>query len=362
MKAKNAQISFFMLALIILTLACGLPSEPNTEAVPADATEAPSTGSAPPPTEPAIQHNDIPVNLPGQQNGQAGDFDSSKVIENDSLIGGDRFTFGRFERPFNANTMDIYFSQLDIVDTKTFQDDVWIYASLTLKELSSASSSSEKYAVELDTNINGKGDWLIITFKPESTEWVVKGVQIFQDTNSNVGLDLPSLTDEGAIGTGDGFETKVFDQGQGNDPDSAWVRISPNDSNTIEFAIKKSVIGNPTQFMINMWAGNSLLDASLFDINDQFTHEQAGAADEGLEYFYPIKEVAEIDNSCKIAVGFQPTGAESGICPVPQQQAGDPVPPGTSCPANTFLFCNQNGCFCFPIFIVTFPTPIPPVP
>jgi hypothetical protein len=330
MKTKHIKKYLFILVLIVLTLACGLPStETQQEASTPEATELP-TDSAPP-AEPVIQHKDIPVNLPEQQNGQAGDFDSSKVLESNSLIGGDRFTFGRFERPFNANTMDVYFSQLDIVDTKVFQDDIWIYASVTLKELNAASSASEKYAVEIDTNLNGKGDWLIISFKPASTEWVVQGVQIFRDTNNDVGLDLPSLTDEGAIGTGDGFETKVFDQGQGNDPDSAWVRISPNDSNTIEFAIKLSILENPSKYLLNMWAGTVLLNPILFDINDNFTHTQAGAADAGLVNFYPIKEVYEIDNSCRMAVGFQPVGTEPGLCEFLVVNDNPLAPGPTSC-------------------------------
>jgi len=176
--------------------------------------------------------------------------------------------------------------------------------------------------------LNGKGDWLIIGFKPASTEWSVNGVQIFQDANKDVGLNLATLTDEGAVTSGDGFETKVFDQGKGDDSDSAWVRLSPNDANTIDFAIKLSVLGNPTKFLINMWAGTYLIDPALFDINDGFTHEQAGAADAGLPIFYPIKEVAEIDNSCRIAVGFQPTGNEPGLCDmfIPVVE-GDPIPP-----------------------------------
>lgn len=342
MKITNARITFFLIALIVFTMACGFPSgaDSTSSTVTPDTTEAPIDSA--PPTDAPIQHTVIPLNLPDTQSGQAGDFDASTVLSNGSYVGGDRFTFARFERPFNAHTMDIYFSQLDIVEVKVFQDDIWLYASIFIKELSPSSSSSEKYAVEIDVNIDGKGDWLIIGFKPESTEWTVNGVQVFQDTNKDVGLELPTLTDEDSIGNGDGFETKVFDQGQGNDPDSAWVRLSPNSPNTIEFAIKQSVLENPTKFLINMWAGTSLIDPTLFDINDQFSHEQAGAADAGLPNYYPIKEVAEIDNSCRMAVGFQPTGNEPGLCeyliPV---IINDPFQPGpTSCARPT----SCSGC------------------
>ena len=255
MSNPKFRISFLLISVLVFVMACGIPAATSTEVAETEApaaTDAP-TESAPPPTDtaPDIQHTDFPINLPENQSGQAGDFDSSKILENKTLIGGDRFTYGRFERPFNANTMDIYFSQLDIVDTKVHQDDNWIYGTIILKELSQSSSESEKYAIELDTTLDGKGDWLIVTNKPESTDWTVNNVRIYKDENKDVGGEMPALTDNTPV-DGDGFEALVFDPGVGDDADSAWVRLSPNNSNAIEFAIKKSAIENPTQFMINM--------------------------------------------------------------------------------------------------------------
>ncbi len=349
MNFKNVKIVFAVLSLFATLLACTLPSA--NQATEAPGTEAPATEqvtseTAPPAQPTAIQHQTIPVGLPENQSGQAGDFDSSGVLESKTAIGGDRFTFGRFERPFNANTMDVYYSQLDIVDTKVFQDDIWIFGNMTIKDLTASSSSTEKYALELDVTLDGKGDWLIVALKPESTDWTVNGVKIFEDANDDVGDIQPMLTDENAT-KGDGFEKLIFSAGEGDDPDSAWVRISPNDSNTVEIAVKQSVLGSPKKYLINMWAGTNLLDPALFDLNDHFTHEQAGAADRGFEFFYPIKAVYEIDNSCRMAVGFQANGSEPGICPLPQQeQSGEPVPPGSSCPEGYVLYCSPNGCVC----------------
>jgi hypothetical protein len=360
MKSKNLNVYLAMTMLVLFVLACGAPTAPEgpvaTEAAPAD---APVVGDAAP-TEaaPSIQHTDIPVGLPEKTSGVAGDFDSSKVLGSGSLVGGDRFTFGRFERPFNANAMDVYFSQIDIVNTEVFQDDVFIYARISLKDLSASSSQTAQYAVELDTTRNGKANWLVIASKPESTEWTVNGVQVYQDANGSVGGEMPYLTDTNPV-AGDGFDQLFFDQGQGEDPDTAWVRISPNDANMVEISIKRTAIGSPSQFLINMWAGHNI-DPAKFDLNDAYTHEQAGAADAGLEYYYPIKEVAEIDNSCRIAVGFQPNGSEPGICPVPQAES-QPVPPGTTCPLGTYLVCQNGVCTCN-FFTLVFPTPIPPVP
>lgn len=325
MKTPGINKLFSMLALVLALLACTVSSPKTaTEAPVTEVADSPTqeqvaapdaTQSAPPTEVPSIQHQVFPVDLPVERSSHAGDYDSSTTAANKTSAGGDRFTFERFERPFNANTMDVYFSQLDIVDTLVFQDDTWIYSTITLKGVDASNALSGKYAAELDTNLDGKGDWIIIVSSPSTTDWSVTGVSIYQDANHDVGNELPMLTDEGQPG-GDGFETLVFDQGQGHDPDSAWARISSTTPNTVEIAVKRAVLGDTNKYLINMWAGSSLLDPALFDISDHFTHEQAGAADAALQFYYPIKQVFELDNSCRMAVGFEPTGKEAGLCEV----------------------------------------------
>lgn len=373
---KNKILIFCLSTLIILlVVGCASPSAasqpetmntevstektaPTEEIVSIPATEVPASA-------PEINHTDIPIALSENRYGEAADFDSSKVITNESLVGGDRFTFGRFERPFNANAMDTYYPDIDIVNTAVFQDDTWIYGQLSIKELEFNSSKEAEYAVEIDTDLDGKADWLIVSSKPSGSDWTVGNVFIYTDADNDVGGTTPYLTDS-PLPEGNGFETLVFDQGNGDDSDAAWVRISPEDPNTIEFSIKRSVLGAPSYFMLNMWAGYSL-DPSTFEINDRYTHEEAGAADEGLEYFYPIKAVAEIDNSCRIPVGFQPTGSEAGLCATPQQIAGEneesssSASGGRACPIAMIQVCDPlEGCWCEPVFVL--PNPIITIP
>jgi hypothetical protein len=356
MSLRRTKLSLVLLALVVSILACGAPGNEQPTQVPAAtevatqeaATEQPAvvpvTGndlagagglnSAPE----TIQHTTIPVALPADRSSHAGDYDSSTTAKNKIAPGGDRFTYGKFERPFNANTMDVYFPELDIIDTFVFQDETWIYGTITLAGLDANNAASGKYAIELDTDLDGKGDWLIIASAP-TADWSTTGVQVYQDANKDVGNVSAMFTDEKA--TGDGFEKLVFDQGTGDDADAAWARISPNDPKSIEISVKRSVLGNPNKYLINMWAGHTLLDPSLFDINDHFTQEQAGAADPGLQLFYPIKEVSELDNSCRMAVGFEPTGQEPGLCEVfvpvinvpPTPKPTDPPPPPQACQA-----------------------------
>jgi hypothetical protein len=65
------------------------------------------------------------------------------------------------------------------------------------------------------------------------------------------------------------------------------------------------------------WAGANI-DPSMFDYNDHMTHAQAGDPSQGYGV-YPIKALAEIDNTCRLAIGFVPTGNEPGLCKTIQQ-------------------------------------------
>ena len=348
--------SVLLLYLLVLS-ACNLPGSTTPEpeviavteesAVPA-ATEEPVLETIIPPTEASIVHVNQPGDLPPNRSGHAGDYDSSITAGNKTSGGGDRFTFGRFERPFNADTMDIYFPELDIVDTLIYQDNMWLYGVITLRSRSENGSLNGTYGVEFDLNLDGKGDWLVLVDEPSSAEWTTDGVRVYHDTNRDVGGVMPTLTDDPPVFT-DGFENKVFDAGIGNDPDLAWVRISPDDPNTIYIAIKSAILeGTGNAYLVGMWAGNEDLDPAIFDHNDHFTHEEAGAADKGLEFFYPVKQISELDNSCRMAVGFQPKGNEPGLCPlaVVEDEPGGCTPPPNGCFGSVPLYWNPATCMC----------------
>jgi hypothetical protein len=333
MYSTTVKTQVLLLGLILIQ-ACSLPglSQSTPTPQPPAAEPIPVTG----PQQPDIEHQDVPVALPAERSGHAGDYVSS---DSKSAVGGDRFTLGLFERPFNANTMDVYFPSLDIIDTFVYQDDLWIYGTIEVMGRETDRSLVRRYALELDLDVDGKGDWLVVALNPASSDWSVEGVQVLQDSNSDVGNQTAMFTDSG--GSGDGFETLVFDQGSGTDPDGAWARVSPENQNIIQIAVKRALLGDTQGYLIGMWAGSASLDAVLFDVNDHYTHEQAGAADRGYEVYYPIKAVAELDNSCRMAVGFVPTGQEPGLCKLlsPESEGGCPpcpegwyqIPPSCTC-------------------------------
>jgi hypothetical protein len=65
------------------------------------------------------------------------------------------------------------------------------------------------------------------------------------------------------------------------------------------------------------------------------THAQAGSplADYTV---YPLKAMAEIDNTCRLAVGFDPTGLEPGLCLTAERERRENESPGVSC------YCQQS--------------------
>ena len=129
----------------------------------------------------------MPVGLPAERADQAGDIDSSPNAHRAMVSGGDVFVHGLYERPFNPDPMDKYFPYLDIVDTQGYTDDTWGYASITLQKTDESGGLPGQYAVELDLDREGRGEWLIRVIAPSTTDWTRQGVQAWTETNGDVG-------------------------------------------------------------------------------------------------------------------------------------------------------------------------------
>lgn len=313
--------------LILAALTCTYPSTPTTvPAVEVSPTTLPPTLAVVVPTSTdvsastteTILHESVPSELPDSRRSYASDQDSFITSPEKRAPSGDRFTFGRYERPFNGVNMDLYFFEIDILETSSYHDETWIYFSITVRGLDSNQVLSGKYAIEIDADVDGRGDWLLIVSRPTSNDWTTDGMEVWYDSNNDVGGSLSVTADDQS--QGNGYDTKIFSHGTGDDPDMAWARVAPGQPTTIQLAIKSSLLGTNGVYMAGAWAGNDMLDPSLFDLNDHFTHEQAGSSLTELEFYYPIKAIAEIDNTCRVAVGFQPSGGEPGLCPL---ESGD---------------------------------------
>ena len=348
----RVKFHLFLLSLIVTMFACGTGTA--TPALSEDPTQivvvTSTIDASPVPT--AIVHTMVPGEFPAEPSGIVGDQDSSVTADEKRAPSGDRFTFSHFERPFNADTMDVYFPSIDIQGATFFQDDLWLYAEIVLKDTGDEAFSLDgKYGFEIDLDTAGGGDLLVLASNPASTEWSTAGVEVWEDTNDDVGGVTPTITDN-VPPVCDGFETRLFGGDGSNDPDLAWARISPADEHVVQIAVKQTLLNGDKTYLVGMWAGNEDLTPALFDINDLFTHEQAGTSLVELPIFYPIKEVSELDNTCRMAIGYQATGNEPGLCPLPIKPGEKPVVEpggGGTCPPQ-YVYCfntgNQTICVC----------------
>lgn len=326
-----------MLMLAALACSVGQPSGsgaaepsavPPSVAPPADTPTPPYTGP-------------MPAALPLARADQAGDIDSSPNANKKAVAGGDVFVQNLYERPFNANTMDTYFPYLDITEAQGFKDDVWGYATIRLANVDPNGALPGQYAVELDLDKDGRGDWLILASHPTGTDWSRQGVQAWMDADGKVG-GVAILTADNHTGGGNGYEQLVFDQGQTGPAAGAWARIRPDAANVVELAFSLEMLGSPRAYAMGAWAG-TLIDPARFDYHDFMTHIQAGSPNPGYEV-YPLKDMAEIDNTCRLAISFAPTGKEPGLCANVQQTEAEGCKHGEIC----YNFGSQTLCVCRP--------------
>ncbi len=265
--------------------------------------------SSTPTLKPVLEHFQVPGKPKERIDTYLTDFNSIDY-------GGDGFTYGDqyksniYERPFTAEEM-IYRGEIDIIRVNLKAGTPWIYVSIFLAE-DLPEIGEMKYGIELDLDENGRGDYLIQCDLPLSSDWSVEGVQVYTDGDRDVGGITPLVMD-----TPDpelnGYEVLVFDAGDGDDPDLAWARRHPDESNSLQFAFKADLIG-PTGYMWSAWADGGLRAPDYMDYNDRFTAEIAGSPYPGSP-LYPLKAVYLVDSTCRSYYGFTPTGDEPGLCP-----------------------------------------------
>jgi hypothetical protein len=106
----------------------------------------------------------------------------------------------------------------------------------------------------------------------------------------------------------------VFQEGLGDDPDLAWVRLNPEEPNSLEIAFKADLT-KKTGYLWVIWADEGLQDPSRADYNDQFIFDEAGSPYPEHRY-YPIQAIYQVDSTCRSWYGYEPVGDEVGICQI----------------------------------------------
>ena len=310
---------------------CNLPTVPEemptvestqVQLVPTN-TAQPSPTPEMPAEEPVPEESAIPeivhVMNPTFGEGKAQtihDQESDKTAAEKRAYGGDEFVNGRYERPFLAADM-AYIAAVDILRADLYRDEdnVWAYATIEVIDMAENAGEEIHYGLEIDDDLDGRGDTFILVSVPEDTQWTTDGVQIWQDINQSIGSDTPMKPDEN--GGADGYETLIFDGGIGEDADLAWVRKSDASDNAVEIAFKLSLIPKTEDailFLWGAWAFAGELHLDWFDHHDTLTLEEAGSPLKENEN-YPLMDFFGADNTCRGLSGMEPTGSLPGMCP-----------------------------------------------
>lgn len=294
---RNGSVLLVFALLMSFVVSCAAPAAPAAPA----ATAQPA---APEPTK--IPHTIIPGN-PGAPKQEMNDIDTSKTAS-DRTAAGDSFRLGIFERPFSKAGMN-YQQETDLLSMELTEDENFFYFSIRLAGAASDGTLSASYGIEIDTDLDSRGDFLLWVKGMNYTEWTIDDVMLFQDSNDDVGGVSPSIADSKS---GSGYDQVLFSKDLLTDPDVAWQRVSPNNRNIIQLAVKKSVV-NSSKFMWKGWADGGLADPTKFDYNDTMSEKNAGSPKKNTE-FYPINFLFLMDSTCWTAYGFNPTGFEPGGC------------------------------------------------
>ena len=196
-------LSAFQLALstlLFLTLACGIQSQatptldptvvalavqqtvqaggsavtsgPPPATIPASTEFAPtepavSPSDTPVPPTPTIVHVATPVNPSGTNSFMTDRSSAALALERHAI--GDNLDIGLLERPFTANVMD-YQGYLDVNRGELSKPSPWVYVTLFLEQTPPAGAPAT-YGVEVDIDIDGRGDFLIVGAAPSGTDW-----------------------------------------------------------------------------------------------------------------------------------------------------------------------------------------------
>ena len=264
---------------------------------------------------------------------------SSATYASERRAVGDGFNLNLYERPFTTVQME-YQPYLDLTKVEVGEGGEWIYVTLHL-EGAPPQGVQAFYAIEIDTDRDGRGDWLIGAFAPPSTTWTADGAKIWADSNNDVGGNAPMLSEAPLSGL-NGYDQLLFDSGQGNDPDAAWARIDPTSAQRVQLAFKHNAIQSAGTFLWGGWTDEGVKEAGWFDYNDHFTLAEAGSPLSN-NANYPLAALFSVDNTCRWTYGFEPTEEYPGLCPLPEPTAVPPTPTTEICfPPATYVCENWN--------------------
>jgi hypothetical protein len=326
MHQKRYGIMSILAIITLLTLALGSLNQPVTAA-------------------------DSDPNTPGEINSKnyrtIYDQTDEKTASKKEAFGGDVFGLGWYERPFDQSMG--YMPFIDISEVRLHRDDPnWIYVQIfVVGNIADGSNLKPMFGVELDTDLDNRGEFLLLASAPRGTEWSTDGVVIYSNSDNRIGGNSPVLVDKKTPGN-KGYDTEVFNSGKGQDSNLAWARISPTNPRCMDLAFKNLFVGGEKgKFIWFPWTLVGMKDMTKFEFNDHISMAEAGSPTKqkaALVHFngfvalttsgddYPLNGLWGIDNTPRYPSGFFPNGSMPGMGPLYEPTYSPPSRPDKNAP------------------------------
>lgn len=211
--------------------------------------------------------------------------------------GCDDWNISKIERPvtnFNEN----FTPWLDINNAFMGESGGWYYASIYLHKSAAGSLPADlQVALELDIDLDSIGEYLILS-TAHSDDWSSDGVQVWQDSDGDVGGYDSQRPDDGS---GNGYETLLYDAGQGDDTDLAWARIHPTNTEVVEIAFKDSLVPNNGIFAWWVWTAQGGISAAQMEMVDALEADTSWSMDNTCGWIYGASPSKQLRNLCFFA-------------------------------------------------------------
>lgn len=264
------------------------------------------------------------------------DSDSSLRASENRTLGVDKFLDGLYERPFTAIDM-IYQPDLDIISVDFAFDDEFFFFTIRMYGLDpEAWALTGSYGIEFDRSLTGRGDLFVLANGMDDS-WSTEYVQVFIDSNGDIGGPQPMQSDINFQGSG--YDTEASLEGE----KVAFARLDPEDEKAVQIVISRSLLEDAERFLWGAWAIGDInsFGVDRFDLNDGISIEEAGSPFRD-DKNYPIKDLYSLDNTCRLPYGFAQSGNYPGMCkigtpPKPPSKGGgskDSGGGGSSCPSS----------------------------
>jgi hypothetical protein len=228
------------------------------------------------------------------------------------------------ERPFSPGKMN-YIGFVDISLAELSMDNQWVYVTINVEEALPFEPVCD-YGVEVDTDLDDRGDFLVWANLPMPMEWIPL-TKVYIDGNKDVGGLKPYLA-EPPEKEWDGYETEIPDV-------EAWIRRAPEDDQQVWIAFPIDFLHGADTFVWSVYAQcftpkppqsslvrvsanqqqpkGLIFDQSKFHYNDFVHPKRAGSPIEGSR-FYPLGDLAFVDNTCRQIYGATLEAPYPGFC------------------------------------------------